>query len=150
MRRRAWQFGLYASTLALGALLGFALGQRQGISWANQLMIGELNFGLSVHSEVASLIRVGDTERALWWLDRWIDSAVLTVGDHSDGNSLRGLQLAKVYRGVVAPAGADAARVTAALSRVPNLEPPFFCPTPSGGEVRASGLDRLAESAQRQ
>jgi hypothetical protein len=64
MRRKALLFGIPVVTMLFGAASGFALGQRQGISWGSQLLIRQLDFGLSTHSEVASLIRVGDTERA--------------------------------------------------------------------------------------
>lgn len=150
MRHKALLFGIPVATMALGAFFGFALGQRQGISWGNQLLIRELDFGLSIHSEVAGLIRVGDTERALWWLDQWVDKSVLTIVEHPDGTTeLPGLRIAKVYRGAVPPTGSAGAGVTAALSRVSNLQGPYFCPMPSGGEMRASGLDRLVGTAPR-
>ena len=150
MRRKALQFGIPLATMALGVLIGFGLGQRWGISWGTQLLTKEVDFGLSVHSEVASLIRVGDTERALWWLDLLVDSVVMTEARYSDNTTpLRGLQIAKVYRGAVPSTGSYAAQVTSALSQVPTLTPPFFCPLPSGGEVQASGLDRLTGTGRR-
>lgn len=150
MRRKALQWGIPVVTMAVGLLIGFALGQRWGISWGTQLLTREVDVGLSAHSEVASLIRVGDTERALWWLDRWIDNVVLNVARQPDDTThLRGLQIAKVYREAVPSTGPYAAQVTSALSQVPTLTPPFFCPLPSGGDVQASGLDRLTETVRR-
>jgi hypothetical protein len=65
MRHKALLLGAPVATMVLGGLFGFALGQHQGISWGNRLLIRELDYGLSIHTEVASLVRVGDTERAI-------------------------------------------------------------------------------------
>ena len=150
MRQRALRWAIPAATLVCGALAGFALGQRQGISWGNALLIRELDLALSRHVEVASLIRVGDTERALWWLDPWIDRAAISILEHPDGSTdLRGVRIAKVYRGAVPSTGSEGARATAALDRVSHLQGPYFCPLPSGGETQASGLDRLVGAVPR-
>jgi hypothetical protein len=150
MRRTALQLGIPVATMMFGALIGFALGQRQGFSWGTELLRREIDFGLSVHSEVASLIRVGDSERALWWLDQLIDNVILNVSRYSDAHTqLRGLQIAKVYRTAVPPTGTEAALITAALDPVSTVAPPFFCPLPSGVEVQASGLDRLTGPGRR-
>jgi hypothetical protein len=136
--------------MVLGGLFGFALGQHQGISWGNRLLRRELDYGLSIHTEVASLVRVGDTERALWWLDQWVDKSVLTIVGHRDGTTeLPGLRIAKAYRGAVPPTESARPEVNAALSRVADLQGPYFCPLPSGGEMRASGLDRLLGTVPR-
>jgi hypothetical protein len=135
--------------MALGAAIGFAVGQRWGISLGTRIMATEVDGVLSIHSEVASLIRVGDTDRALWWLDMLIDNAVTNTARHSnDTTPRRGLQIAKVYREAVPSVGPNAAHVTTALSQVPKATPPFFCPVPSGGTERASGLDRLVATAR--
>lgn len=145
MRRKVVLFGVPVVTLVLGALRGFAVAQRQYIASGNRLLIQELAYGLSIHSEAASLIRVGDTDRALWWLDQWIDRSVVPVATHPHGTTtLRGLELAKVYRRAVPSTGPEATHLTSALDRVADLPGPYFCPLPAGGEARASGLDRLA------
>ena len=150
MHRTALRFGTPVATMVLGAVIGFAVGQRQGISWGARLLTGEVDFALSVHSEVASLIRVGDSERALWWLDQLIDNAILNVARHPvERAELRGLQIAKAYRTAIPTTGSEAAQITAALNRVPAAAPPFLCPLPSGIEVQASGLDRLTQTGRR-
>ena len=150
MRRTALRFGTPVATMVLGAVIGFAVGQRQGISWGTRLLTREVDFALSAHSEVASVIRVGDSERALWWLDQLIDNVILNVARHpGERAELRGLQIAKAYRTAIPPTGSEAAQITAALDRVPTAAPPFLCPLPSGIEVQASGLDRLTRSGRR-
>jgi hypothetical protein len=150
MRRRLIQFGIPVATLLLGGLIGFGAGQTKGIDWGTRLLTMELGYGLFVHSEIASLIRVGDTERALWWLDQWIDTSVQTLAREPENiSTLQGLQIARVYRAAVPPTGPTASAVTAALEPVPVLEPPFLCPTPVGGDTMASGLNRLVEGESR-
>jgi hypothetical protein len=148
--RRTWTVVTPILALIVGGALGFAAGQKQGIAWGNDLLIRELDYGLTVHAEVASLVRVGDSDRALWWLDQWIDHSAVTVTSHPAGNTdLPGLRLAKVYRNAVPSTGPDGAAVSAALSGATDLKGPYFCPLPRGGQSTASGLDRLAGSESR-
>jgi len=107
----------------------------------------EVSGVLSREVEVASCIRVSDVEHALQHLDGAIDTAVLSLSLRP-GSGGRALAAAKLYRGIIPPSGATAARVKAALASVPAREPVRFCPRPAAGH-QPSGLSRLTAAAAR-
>jgi hypothetical protein len=112
-------------------------GQRRGLSVGTKLLEMETGGTLSAHVEVASAIRVGDTDRALELLDRMIDSAVLSLSAQPGPRAAAGsTSQAKVYRSVVPPSGASASSVKAAWSRVPPPEgPPYSAPERQGSAL---------------
>lgn len=127
-------------TLAIGLLVGFALGQRQGFGMGKVFMAAETNGMLSLHVEVASSVRVGDTERALRYLDTFIDSAVVNMHAQPAPHEIpTAMREAKVYRRAVPPTGPNAVSVVGALKDVPEPEgAPYSAP-----ERQRTGLGRL-------
>jgi hypothetical protein len=116
---------MFVLTLALGLMAGFALGQRQGFGMGRTFLESEVAGTLAVHVEVASSIRIGDTERALALLDSIIDSAVVNVHAQPDlKRAMPAMSQAKIYRRAVPPQGMYASDVIAALASVPEPEQP--------------------------
>ena len=116
------------ATLALGLLLGFALGQRWGMQWTEPEVIGNLG----VRLETASRLRLGEPEVALRLIDDAIDRALLFAAPQYDDlrpESRSSVQWAKVYRTIAPSAGANADEVHSFLAPVPMPErPASFCP----------------------
>ena len=111
--------------LGVGVFVGFALGQRQGFGMGKTFLAAEVGGTLAIHVEVASAIRIGDTDRALLLLDSVIDSAVANTLRNPDGmRMLPAMSQAKVYRRAVPPQGMYASDVTAALASVPEPDRP--------------------------
>jgi hypothetical protein len=133
--------------LALGLFVGLALGQRQGFIRALRYLQGSTSGGVALDVEVASCIRVGDTERALALLDARVDGAVLQLtaakqnlgilAAATDWDADDALARAKAYRGIVPPSGHDAKAVSVALQAVPA----------KGAASLSPGLAMLAQRA---
>jgi hypothetical protein len=95
---------------------------------------------LSLEVEVASCIRVGDTQHALALLDLRIDTAVLKLtaaasnlgflAAQAEQRPARALGQAKLYRHVIPSTDSDASAVRSALDKVPA--PEGTAPVPSG------------------
>lgn len=134
MRRTVKMLVVPAVALVIGLATGFALGQRQGIGMAMQMMERETNSLLGMHVEMASAARIGDTDRALTLLDALIDSAVINLRARPEPLPVSSsMHQAKLYHSVVPPQGPNASAVRAVLEpiAVPDNTP------------RPSGLDRL-------
>jgi hypothetical protein len=148
MKRLAVVGGWVATGLVIGAIGGFAYGQRQGFDLAHGFLEREVFQGLSMRVETASRIRVGDLEGALELLDLAIDTTVLNSGLVSGGAIVptRHIPLAqaKRYRSIVPSSGRDASEVNRLLDAVTVPEGNLLiCIRPDGQPVRASGLARL-------
>ena len=137
--------------LAVGAVGGFALGQRQGLDWGLGFLKLETYGGLTQRVEAASLIRVGDVDGALAVLDAGIDAIVLSSGDVSAGPTtdlrLQALSMARLYRDIVPATGSHAREIMQTLERVPPPQGPLYCIRPGGTRAPASGLKRLRDGA---
>jgi hypothetical protein len=134
MGRTVKMLAVLAVTLGIGLAAGFALGQRQMLGLTTQMMERETTSLLSMHVEMASAVRVGDTDRALTLLDALIDSAVVNL--HAlpvPQRESRSMREAKLYHSVIPPQGPNATAVRVALETVsaPDSTP------------QASGLARL-------
>lgn len=102
-------------TLVVGLAAGFAFGQRQGLGMGMGFVEAETTGVLNIHVEVASCIRVGDTDRALKLLDGIIDSGVVGLQAQPDSPRAERVQRAiadaSAYRSAVRTMGADAVAV---------------------------------------
>jgi hypothetical protein len=131
--------------LAIGLFLGYPLGQRRGLIDGLGHLRDAMAGDLTADVEVASCVRLGDTERALAILDARLDGAILQLAAAKQNlgylvaptNADRGdaLALAKTYRSIVPPAGRDARAVSNALQNVPVGDKASLSP----------GIARLAE-----
>ena len=130
----------------VGGVAGFAVGQRQGMAWGIAGLQREVGGGLSRDVEVASCIRVGDTECALSLLEPAIDRSVLSLVAYP-GVELRGVGQAALYRRVVPSSGPGARQVEAALAGVTPLQPPDLRAGAADRSSKRSGLSRLADGA---
>lgn len=133
-------------TLGLGLVVGFSLGQRQGLGMGTAFLKSEVSGVLAMHVEAASCVRVGDTERALQLLDSTIDSAVINIHAQPEPRvEPPSMSLAKVYRSVIPASGPNAAYVRAALQNVPEpAGPPYSAP-----ERQGFGLGKLVARSAR-
>jgi hypothetical protein len=123
MPRALKVFAIPALMLIVGLVAGAALGQRQGFGMGKTFLESEVPGTLAVHVEVASSIRVGDTDRALALLDSIIDSAVVNLQARPEPHRASpAMSQAKVYRRAIPAVGPNAALVVAALANVPEPE----------------------------
>ncbi len=133
---------LVLPTLAVvvGLVAGFALGQRQGLGMGMGFIEAETTGSLTMHVEMASSVRVGDTDRALMLLDTLIDSAAVSLhAQPGTPRSLRSLSQVKTYRSVIPSVGPYATALRDALESVSESAP----------ESQASGLGRLVAQSRR-
>jgi hypothetical protein len=114
--------------LAVGIFVGLAFGYRQGFMRGLRHLENDMAGSLAGDVEVASCVRLGDTERALRILELRLDGNIMQLAAAkrnlgfvvAPGGWSRdeALSVATVYRGVVPPSGHDASAVTAALAGI--------------------------------
>jgi hypothetical protein len=136
--------------LGLGLLVGFGFGQRWGLKYAEYEVLGNL----SLRMEAASLIRLGECDDALQWMDDTIDRAIMSAAANEGElglapRSLLVLQTAKLYRLAAPSKGPQAPEVHAFLAGLAIPEKPEFCPRrASGAPARPTALERLLRAQQ--